>query len=79
MFMLDNARKIHLIEEVIKLEDKNILKELESVLQKTRTKKMRHSPKQKFLNELKESIQEVSLAKQGKIKLQSAKDFLNEL
>lgn len=77
--MLDNARKIHLIEEVIKLEDKNILKELESVLQKTRTKKMRHSPKQKFLNELKESIQEVSLAKQGKIKLQSAKDFLNEL
>jgi len=32
-----------------------------------------------FLIELKGSIQEVRLAKQGKIKLQSAKDFLNEL
>lgn len=29
--------------------------------------------------ELKEAIEEVNLAKQGKIKLQSARDFLNEL
>jgi len=35
--------------------------------------------KAQFLKELKEAAKEVSLAKQGKIKLQSAKDFLNEL
>lgn len=33
----------------------------------------------KFLKELKGAVKEVSLAKKGKIKLQSAKDFLNEL
>ncbi len=32
-----------------------------------------------FIKELKGAVQEVSLAKQGKLKLQSAKDFLNEL
>ncbi len=32
-----------------------------------------------FLEELKGSIEEVNLAKKGKLKLQSAKDFLNEL
>jgi len=38
------------------------------------------SPKKAhFLKELKQSINEVKLAKSGKIKLQSAKDFLNEL
>ena len=35
--------------------------------------------KAQFLHELKGSIKEVSLAKQGKIKLQSAKDFMNGL
>jgi hypothetical protein len=35
--------------------------------------------KKSLLDDLKESIAEVALAKQGKIKLQSAKDFLNEL
>jgi hypothetical protein len=79
MIMLDNARKIHLIEEVLKLEDKNVLKELESVLQKSKFKRKNSSAKQKFLKELKESVQEVSLAKRGKIKLQSAKEFLNGL
>ena len=32
-----------------------------------------------FVDELKESLNEVELHRQGKIKLQSAKDFLNEL
>lgn len=32
-----------------------------------------------FLMELKEAVEEVNQAKKGKIKLQSAKDFLNEL
>lgn len=35
--------------------------------------------KARFLKELKGSVEEVKLAKQGKIKLQSARDFLNEL
>ncbi len=35
--------------------------------------------KAQFLKELKSAVQEVTLAKQGKVKLQSAKDFLNEL
>ena len=32
-----------------------------------------------LLSDLKGALQEVELAKKGKIKLQSAKDFLNEL
>lgn len=32
-----------------------------------------------FIKELKGSVKEVALAKKGKLKLQSAKDFLNEL
>ncbi len=35
--------------------------------------------KAQFLNALKQAVQEVTLAKKGKIKLQSAKDFLNEI
>lgn len=35
--------------------------------------------KAKFLKELKSSIEEVALAKERSIKLQSARDFLNEL
>ncbi|WP_316772711.1 hypothetical protein [Pedobacter frigiditerrae] len=35
--------------------------------------------KAKFLKELKASVQEVTLAKQGKIKLQTAEQLLNEL
>jgi hypothetical protein len=46
----------------------NDLKELESL-----------RDKKAFMYDLKESIEEVKLAKEGKIKLQSAKDFLNEL
>jgi len=32
-----------------------------------------------FLKDLKEAVEEVKLAKQGKIKLQSAKEFIDEL
>lgn len=35
--------------------------------------------KAESLQEFKEAVDEVKLAKQGKIKLQSARDFLNEL
>lgn len=37
------------------------------------------SAKSKFLRELKVSAEEVVLAKERKIQLQSARDFLNEL
>jgi len=46
----------------------NDLKELENL-----------RDKKAFMYDLKDSIGEVKLAKEGKIKLQSAKDFLNEL
>lgn len=35
--------------------------------------------KARFLKEMKGAVNEVTLAKKGKLKLQSAKDFLNEL
>ena len=35
--------------------------------------------KKTFMYALKESVDEVKLAKEGKITLQSAKDFLNEI
>ncbi len=35
--------------------------------------------KAEFLHELKESAKEVAMAKQGKVKLQSAREFLDEL
>jgi len=48
-----------------------IQKELKE-LEKLRDKKT-------FFADLKESVEEVKLAKEGKIKLQSGKEFLNEL
>jgi hypothetical protein len=53
---------------------KELLDSLPFVKTKTITPK-----KAKFLEELKKSVAEVSLAKQGKLKLQSAREFLNEL
>lgn len=35
--------------------------------------------KKVFMDDLKDSFEEVKFAKEGKIKLQSAKEFLNEL
>lgn len=35
--------------------------------------------KARFLEELKGSVEEVAAAKEGKVKLQPARDFLNEL
>jgi len=36
-------------------------------------------PKANYLQEFKEAIDEVKLAKEGKVRLQSAKDFLREI
>jgi hypothetical protein len=54
------------------------LEQLEKVIKKSK-KAQRISAKEKFLNELKASIEEVKLARKGKVTLQSAKAFLNEL
>ena len=51
-----------------------LLNNLSFVKAKPITKK-----KEKFLKEFKEAIEEVKLAKAGKIKLKSAKDLLDEL
>jgi hypothetical protein len=54
------------------------VKELLSNLPFVKTKTISLS-KAKFLEELSESVREVALAKKGKIKLQSAREFFNEL
>ena len=78
--MYSDSKKIQLIEEVLKLNDRDVLKELEAILKKSKVKiKKPASAKQRFLSELKKSVKEVRMAKKGKIKLQSAKSFLNEL
>ena len=78
--MFEDTRKIHLIEELLKLDDKVVLKELETILEKSKARKnVKGSPKQKFLAELRESVKELAQAKKGKIELQSAKSFINEL
>jgi hypothetical protein len=79
--MYSDSKKIQLIEEVLRLDDRSVIKELEAVLKRSKinTKTKSKDGKQKLLYELRESIKEVGLAKKGKIKLQSAKDFLNEL
>ena len=41
--------------------------------------KKKKSSKQEFLDGLKEAVEEVNLAKQGKIKLKSAEQLLSEL
>jgi hypothetical protein len=54
------------------------VKELLDSLSYVKTKTI-STTKARFLEELKESVREIALAKKGKIKLQSAREFLNEL
>jgi len=53
-----------------------LIKQLDFVQVKASKKR---SAKEKFLDELKEAVEEVKLAKQGKIKLKSAEQLLSEL
>ena len=48
-------------------------------IQKELKELQRLRDKKTFFYDLKESVEEVKLAKEGNIKLQSAKDFLDEL
>jgi hypothetical protein len=54
------------------------VKEMLNSLPYVKTKTI-STTKARFLEELKESVREIALAKKGKIKLQSAHEFLNEL
>lgn len=76
--MVEDTRKMHVIEQVLKLDDQGVLKELETILRKSKSKKT-SAAKERFLRELKASVQEVALARKGKLRLQSAKEFLNVL
>ncbi len=44
-----------------------------------KTRKIKETKQEKVLKDLKEAIEEVNLAKEGKIKLKSFDEFLNEL
>ena len=77
--MFEDSIKAHLIAEIMKVDDHTTLKELESVLKKAKKGRASNSAKERFLRELKHSVKEVKLAKEGSVKLQSAKSFLDEL
>lgn len=44
-----------------------------------KTKEIKKSKKQQLIDDLKEAIEDVKLAKAGKLKLKSLDEFLNEL
>jgi hypothetical protein len=50
-----------------------------SIERKTERKKKLTRKQQEFVEDLNQSLKEVELHRQGKIKLQTAKEFLNEL
>ncbi|OIQ95984.1 hypothetical protein GALL_219810 [mine drainage metagenome] len=66
---------------LLEIEDKKApaLMQVLNDLKYVKTKRIKETKKEEFLKGLKEAVQEVKLAKQGKIKLKSAKEFLNEL
>ncbi|MBI5857636.1 MAG: hypothetical protein HZB42_08285 [Sphingobacteriales bacterium] len=93
--MFNEARKIQLIERVIKITDESTLASIEKLLKKTSAHKKQKpavkfsgalagkksmSPyKRKVLSDLKQAVKEMHLIKQGKLKARNAEDILNEL
>ena len=69
------------MEVLLEIEDKKATEVLSAlkVLKHTKIKTIKNNKKEEFLNGLKEAIEEVKLAKAGKIKLKSAKALLDEL
>ncbi len=66
---------------LLEVEDKKApaLLEVLKGLSFVKTKKVKKTKKESVLKGLKEAIEEVNLAKEGKIKLKSFDEFLNEL
>ena len=56
-----------------------LIKNLDFVQVKEPNKVNSAAAKQKFLDEFKEAVEEINLARQGKIKLKSAEQLLSEL
>lgn len=69
------------MEVLLEIEDKKATEVLSALktLKYTKIKTIKNKSKAKFVKDLKASIKEVNLAKQGKIKLKSFDDFLDEL
>lgn len=53
--------------------------ELVELIQQPNLDKHEESTKEQLIEEIKEAVREVNLAKAGKIKLKTAEEFLNEL
>jgi len=66
---------------LLEIEDKKApaLMEVLKGLKYVKTKRIKETKKEAFLKDLKEAVEEVKLAKQGKIKLKTFDEFLNEL
>ena len=65
----------------VEIEDKKVpaFMEVMKGLKYVKTKTLKQLKKEEVLQGLKESVEEVKLHKQGKIKLKSFDEFLNEL
>jgi len=93
--MFNEARKIQLIERVIKTTDESTLASIEKLLKKTSVRKKQRPAvkftdsvagkksmsfyKRKVLKGLEQAVKEMHLIKQGKLKARNAEDILNEL
>lgn len=73
------------LQDVISLLDDNeAMKKLQKYISRLRSEKearesMSAKEKQEVLDDIKEGLHEVKLAREGKIKLQSAREFLDEI
>ncbi len=66
------------------LDDNEALKKLQKVLQRLKKEKaakeeMSAADKEEILNDIREGLRELKLAREGKIKLQPIEEFLHEL
>lgn len=73
------------LQDVISLLDDNeAMKKLQKYISRLRSEKearesMSAKEKQEVLDDIKEGLRELKLAREGKIKLQSAREFLDEI
>jgi hypothetical protein len=68
-----HTKKLDIISVIASIEDKSIIEKVWTILTSKTTKK------EQMAIELADAFNDVRLHKQGKIKLKSAKDFINEL
>ncbi len=69
-----SQEKLSLIEWITQLQDRATLKKLAKVRNESRSKE-----DQEVLDGIKKAVKEMNLYKEGKIELQSAREFLSEL